>query len=151
MFDLTPIKHRPELPSLFREMEKLFKNFPLEFPFKEFTTGLDTEWAPRLDVSETDDHIEVKAELPGLEKKDIDISLERDTLILKGEKKNEKEEEGKTFHRIERSYGSFYRALRLPTEVEAGKIDAKYADGVLTITLPKTEESKKKIAHIEVH
>lgn len=151
MLALTPVKHRPELPRLFRDMENIFKNFWEEFPYRELSTDLDIGWTPRMDVSETDEHIEVKAELPGLEKKDIDISLERDALIIKGEKKHEKEEEGKTFHCIERSYGSFYRALRLPTEVDPARIDAKFNNGVLTITLPKTEEARKKIAHIEVH
>lgn len=151
MLDLTPIKHRPGLPTLFREMETVFKNLLHDFPFGELPTEFEAGWTPRMDVSETDEHIEIKAELPGLEKKDIDISLDRDTLVIKGEKKHEKEEKWKTFHRIERSYGSFYRTLRLPTEVETGKIDATFKDGVLTIKLPKSEESQKKIAHIEVH
>lgn len=151
MFDITPIKRRTELPSLFSDMERMLKNVWGDFPFRELSSDLETGWAPSLDVTETANHIEVKAELPGLEKNDIDISLERDTLVIKGEKKHEKEEEGKTFHRIERCYGTFYRALRLPTEVESGKINATYTNGVLTITLPKTEEAIKKVAHIEVH
>lgn len=122
------------------------------FPFHNLILTEDKAmpWSPRLDVSETDDAIEVLADLPGLEKKDIDVSLEKDLLIIKGERKQEKEESGKHFQTIERRYGAFYRSLRLPAEVKTNKIEASFKDGVLKISLPKTEKSKRKIEHIEV-
>lgn len=120
------------------------------FPFHNLQKDMDIGWSPRLDVSETEKALEVVADLPGLEKKDISVSLEDDLLIIKGERKEEKESKEKLFHTIERSSGSFYRALRLPVEVEKDKIDANFKDGVLTLNLPKTKESKKKVSQIDI-
>ena len=92
----------------------------------------------------------VKAELPGIDPKDIDISLSDGMLILKGERKSEKEEKDEDYHLVERSYGTFYRSVRLPREVQSNKINASYKDGVLKITLPKTGETKKKEIKIKV-
>jgi HSP20 family protein len=132
-------------------MENAVKNIWHEFPFGETNTALDLDWTPRLDLIESEATYEVKTELPGLAKKDIDISLNRDVLVIKGEKKSEKEESGKHYHRREGRYGTFYRSIRLPGEVNEEKIDATFKDGILTITLPKTEETKKRVAHIKVH
>jgi HSP20 family protein len=132
-----------------REMNRLFENFfggsdlpswrPLE---KRVTT-----FTPRVDVSETDKEIRVSAELPGMDEKDIDVSLTRDTLTIRGEKKEEKEEKGKDFYRMERSYGSFSRSVPLPVEVETDKVAASFEKGVLNVTLPKSpkaiQETKK--------
>ncbi len=92
----------------------------------------------------------VKAELPGIDPKDIDISLNEGVLTIKGEKKQEKEEKEEGYHLIERSYGSFTRSIRLPREIQNEKISASYKNGVLRITLPKTEEAKKKEVKIKV-
>ncbi|MEX2147535.1 MAG: Hsp20/alpha crystallin family protein [Candidatus Rokuibacteriota bacterium] len=100
------------------------------------------EWEPTVDVSEDKDAVTVKAELPGVEQKDIAVSLQDGVLTIKGDKHAEKEEKGKQYHRVERSYGSFYRAMRLPSAVEAGKVTAAFKDGVVTITLPKAAEAK---------
>lgn len=151
MLDLLPTKRRHEVPRLFREMEDVVRHFWDAFPDGDLVPDLTREWAPRLDLAETATAIEVKAELPGLEKKDIDISLDGDLLIIKGEKHQEKEEKDKRFHRIERTYGSFYRTVRLPVEVRPDTIEAVYEDGILKVTLPKTEEAKKGVTHIEVH
>lgn len=151
MFDILPSKRHQEVPRLFKEMEDMVRHLWDDFPEERSMPELTMEWAPRLNLAETETAIEVKAELPGLDKKDIDISLEGDTLIIKGEKHQEKEEKDKRFHRIERTYGSFYRTVRLPTEVMPDKIEAAYENGVLTVTLPKTEEAKKGVMHIEVH
>jgi HSP20 family protein len=151
MLDLVPFGRRHELPDIFREMEKAVKNIWHEFPFGETISALDLEWTPRLDLIESEAAYEVKTELPGMAKKDIDISLDRDVLVIKGEKKSEKEESGKHYHRREGRYGTFYRSIRLPGEVKEDNIDAAFKDGILTITLPKTEETKKRIAHIKVH
>lgn len=151
MLDLVPFGSRHDLPDIFREMENAVKNIWHEFPFGETTPALDLEWTPRLDLIESEAAYEVKTELPGLAKKDINISLNRDVLVIKGEKKTEKEESDKHYHRREGRYGTFYRSIRLPGEVKEDKIDAAFKDGILTITLPKTEETKKHIAHIKVH
>lgn len=107
------------------------------------------ELSPSLDVSETKDNIVVKAEVPGIEPKDIDISLTGDVLNIKGEKKQEKEEKDEDYQRTERSYGAFTRSVRLHQEVQSDKIEANYRNGVLKITLPKSEEAKKKEIKIE--
>jgi HSP20 family protein len=97
---------------------------------------------PALDMSETDTAIDVRMDLPGITAKDIDIQVNGNLLTVSGERKEEKEEKGKTFHRVERSYGSFSRTVTLPGAVNESEVAAEYKDGVLTITLPKTEESK---------
>lgn len=153
MFGLVPSRRRSDvMVDPFRRMddlvERLWQGFPLgEIAEKEF----ETEFMPNVDISETDKQLIVKAELPGIAREDIDISLDEGYLIIKGEKKQEKEESGKHFHRVERAYGSFHRSLRLPTVVEKDKIEATFKDGVLTVVLPKSEEAKKKITHVSVH
>jgi HSP20 family protein len=92
----------------------------------------------------------VVADLPGMEKKDIKVSLDGDLLTIQGEKKEVKEKKDKHYHTIERRSGSFYRALRLPVEVRSDKIEANFKDGTLTLTLPKSKESEKKVAQIEI-
>jgi HSP20 family protein len=123
--------------SLRKEMERLFDRFfePAEMP----TLG---DWSPTVDVSEDKDTITVKAELPGVEQKDIAVSLQDGTLSIKGEKRAEREEKDKRYHRVERSYGAFYRSIQLPSAVDAGKVAAMFKDGVVTITLPKAPEAK---------
>jgi HSP20 family protein len=108
------------------------------------------EWTPSLDVSETKNNIVVKAEAPGVDPKDIDISLMGDVLTIKGEKRQEKEEKDQNYHRVERSYGVFTRSVRLPQEVQSDKIEASYKNGILKITPPKSEEAKKKEIKIKV-
>jgi HSP20 family protein len=102
---------------------------------------------PSLDVSETDKAVEVKLDVPGVSAKEIDVQLNGNLLTVSGEKKEEQEKKGKTFHRVERRYGSFSRSITLPCPVQEDEVAAEYHDGVLSITLPKTEEAKsKKIA-----
>jgi HSP20 family protein len=108
------------------------------------------EWLPSLDVAETKNEIVVKAEVPGMEPKDIDISLSDGLLTIKGEKKQEREEKEENYHLVERSYGSFTRSIRLPNEVQRDKINASYKNGVLKVVLPKSEEAKKKEVKIKV-
>jgi len=102
------------------------------------------DWMPKVDVSETKDSVVVKAETPGMEAKDIQVSLQENVLTITGEKKQEKEEKEKDerYHRVERSYGSFSRSMRLPAGVESGKVNATFKNGVLTVTLPKTASAK---------
>src|SRR5688572_8181101 len=127
------------LSTLRREMDRLFEDFS-----DNGGRGGMEKWAPSMDVSETPEALVVKAELPGVDPKEVEISVSGDTLTVKGEKKEEKEEKGKTWHRLERSYGSFFRSMTLPMPVDADRITAEAKDGVLTITLPKTEKAKAK-------
>ena len=150
MFDLLPFKRRSEVPSVFSEMDDLLQKMWVDFPFHNLEEGTNLSWSPRLDVSETDKALEIVADLPGMDKKDINVSLDGDLLTIKGEKKEVKEKKDKHYHTIERRSGSFYRALRLPVAVESDKIEANFKDGVLTLTLPKSKEAAKKVAQIEV-
>lgn len=101
-------------------------------------------WSPAIEVFEKEDKYVVKAELPGLKEDDVDISVSDDTLTLKGEKKTEHEVKEEEHHWSERTYGSFLRTIRLPSDVETKKIEANYEDGMLEITLPKMAEVKPK-------
>ena len=150
MLDLLPFKRRSEVPTVFSEMDDLIKKMWYDFPFHDLGEGVDLSWSPRLDISETDKALEVVADLPGMEKKDINVSLDGDLLTIKGEKKEVKETKDKHYHSIERRSGSFYRALRIPVEVQNDKIEANFKDGVLTLTLPKAKETAKKAAQIKI-
>ncbi len=107
-----------------------------------------TGWLPPVDVYETDQNVVMKAELPGVDPKDVEIRAEDGTLYLKGERKFEKEVKNENYHRIERSYGSFARSFALPASVDSEKAVAEYKDGLLTLTLPKKEEAKPKTIKI---
>ena len=126
-------------PSVRQEMEKLFDRFA-DSKLDEFpATG---EWAPSLDVSETKDAVVVKAEVPGMDPKDIQISLQEQLLTIKGEKQLEKEEKEHRYYRMERAYGAFTRSVRLPVAVDGSKVTASFKNGLLTITLSKTPAAK---------
>ena len=142
------IKWRPfrELNLMRREIDRLMDRF-FDFDKELFDTEL---WAPEIDISETEDEYVVKADIPGINEKDLSVTLSGGNLTIKGERKEEKEEKKKHFHRIERRYGSFQRTIALPGEVDENKITAEYKDGVLEIHLPKTEKSKPKEIKVEV-
>jgi HSP20 family protein len=138
------IPWRGEMDRLRSEMERLYDRFFDLRPFRRFTE--EGEWMPTVDVSETAKEIIVNAEIPGVEAKDIDVSLDGNVLTIKGERKREHEEKEENFHRIERSYGSFYRSLQLPSDVDGDRIKATYKKGVLCVTMSKTKrEAGKKI------
>lgn len=123
--------------------------------FDDFFGGLmlqssKGDWAPAIDVSETDAQVVVKAELPGMDPKDIDIALLGDSLTIKGEKREEKSERDENYYRMERRYGSFQRSINLPASVDSRKVTAAYKNGVLTITLDKREESKARSIKVKV-
>src|SRR5574337_1836144 len=120
--------HLPILASFKDEMNKLFDSF------SQRGVTARTGWAPPLDISETDENIIVKAEIPGIEPKDIDISVSGDTLTIKGEKKTEKEEKRKNYHFMERTYGNFSRSVVLPMSVKFEQVKAEYKKGILEIT-----------------
>jgi HSP20 family protein len=136
---ISALRPLGELTSLRREMDRLLERFFGEAPGPGLYGGT---WEPRLDMAETKDMLTIKAELPGLESKDLDVSVSGDVLTIKGEKKQETEEKDEQRHIVERRYGAFVRMVRLPTSVAQGKIKASFKNGVLTINLPKTEEAK---------
>jgi HSP20 family protein len=103
-----------------------------------------TTWSPAVDIYETEGEIIVKAELPGVDRKDISLNLEKNVLTLKGERKFEKETKEENYHRIERAYGGFSRSFAIPATVDEEKIRADYKDGILKIALPKKEQIKPK-------
>ena len=145
--ELVPWKPFGELTSLRKEMENLWNRFLGESPalrtFRE-------DWLPPVDISETEDKLVIKAEMPGLDPKDVDVSISADVLTIKGEKKKKEEEKGEHYHCVETYSGSFQRSFRLPHNVKTDKIEATFDKGVLKITLPKTEEAKKKEVKIRV-
>lgn len=139
--------HRPEttnwdafghLSNLRNEINRLF-----EFPFGDAARESDLfGWAPALDLFEDKDNLIVRAELPGMKKEDIELSLHEGSLVIAGERKVEQQNGATEVSRSERAYGRFQRMLELPKPVNSEKVTATYKDGILTVTLPKTEESK---------
>ncbi len=101
-------------------------------------------WSPEVDIKETEKDVIVKADLPGIKMEDIDVSVDENQLVIKGERKFEKEERDKDYVRVERSYGSFYRSFDVGVPIKADEVKAHYADGVLEITIPKAEVKQPK-------
>lgn len=128
-----------ELARIERRMRRLF-----EQPFRLDVFAEEMGWSPAVEVVETDKAIEVTAELPGMTKDDVEISLERNVLTIRGEKKAEKEEQEKERYLYERYYGSFQRSFTLPAPVEESGVNAEFKNGVLKIHLPKAAEAKGK-------
>jgi len=114
---------------------------------EDYVTG---SWMPAVDVRETKEAVEIQAELPGIDPKDVNVSVEGGVLTIKGSRQFEKATEGETYHRVERAYGSFERSFTLPTNVDPEKINAAFRQGLLLLTLPKREEAKPKAISIKV-
>jgi HSP20 family protein len=113
--------------------------------------GAGTEtFTPRLDVSETDEAVQVRIEVPGLDPKDLDVSLTDDVLVVRGEKRRQESGKDQRWHRVETHYGAFERALRLPMEVQSDKVTASHDKGVVTITLPKAPSARGTTRRIDV-
>jgi HSP20 family protein len=112
--------------------------------------GLMAQWSPAMDVQETDGEYLVKADLPEVKKDDVTVEVVDGMLNLRGERRQEKEEKGKKFHRIEREFGSFERRVAVPSGVDAAKISAEFKDGVLRVHLPKTPNAKPKSIDVKV-
>jgi HSP20 family protein len=157
----TPAPAPAATPDVWRsfrsEMDRLFDRFGFPSFRRMFETEPAWRWetsfgiaAPAVDVSEDDKAYKIAAELPGMEAKDIELSVTGDMLVLKGEKRQEKEEKAKNYYLSERSYGSFQRSFQLPEGVDRDKLAADFSKGVLTITLPKTPEAQKQTKKIEV-
>lgn len=139
----------------FREMTRMRDE--MDHMMNTLAPGIATElslgrnnWTPAVNIAETDDNYVITAELPGFNKNDFKVTYDNGYLSIRGERKKEKEEKGKEWHRIESYYGSFERSFYLPSTVKSEKIDAQYKDGILTLTLPKVEEKKPKQIEVKV-
>lgn len=128
------------LAALRRDMDGLLERF---FGGFEMPKWPDFPFSPKIDVTETDSTVKVTAELPGIDEKQLDVSLAGDTVTIRGEKKEEKETKEKQFYRMERSYGSFQRTIALPAEIDPDKAKAAFKKGVLTLDLPKSGKARK--------
>ncbi len=137
---------RPVLEGIEREIERIFDEF-FGAPLIE---GKQYSFSPSLDIYEDEKSIIIKVDVPGMSQKDVSVEIQDNILTIKGERKEEEEMKQKNAHIIERRYGKFIRRVSLPENVEADKTKAKIKDGVLTITIPKKEEEKKKVLNILV-
>lgn len=127
------------------EVNRIFDGFGRFGPMQEFASA-----APKLDVSETADAIEIHAELPGMAEKDVELTLTGDLLTIRGEKRESRNEKARDFHVVERSYGAFSRSVRLPFAAEPQSAKAAFENGVLTVTIPKPKEQREKSARIPI-
>jgi len=138
-----------DIITLRERMDKMFEDSLARFRMPEEAT-MPTFWSPSVDIYETDENIVLKAELPGVDKKEVSVEVKDNTLFLKGERKREKEVKEENYHRVERSFGTFMRSFSLPVTVKQDQVKAKFKDGVLEVTLPKAEEAKPKQVKVEV-
>lgn len=136
-----------ETDELLRSFSPLLGRWPRMF---ENNGGTQYEWAPVADISETEKEYVVKAELPGVKREDVKVTLEDGVLTIQGERKVEKDEKGEKSHRVERFYGTFFRSFTLPDNVDAAGIRAESKDGVLNIHVPKLKVEKTKAVEIKV-
>jgi HSP20 family protein len=144
---LVPFFGRSEVPTTTRLFEELFNDFPFSGSMLESRE----RWVPSVDIMEKDGNLILRAELPGLNEKDIELKLEGNTLMLKGERKMENEDKKGTYHRVESFYGSFTRSFRLPDTVDSGKINAEYKNGILTVNIPQKPEVRPREIPVSVH
>lgn len=141
----------------FRDVEDMFDRYvrSMNLPMR-WRGGADRflpdtgEWSPRVDIAETDNNYQITAEIPGIKREDIKISIEEGVLTLRGERKEEKEEKGRKFHRMERFYGTFSRSFALPQNVDENHVEANFHDGLLTLQIPKMEAEKPKSIEVKV-
>jgi HSP20 family protein len=108
------------------------------------------EWSPLVDITEDEKEYLIKADLPEVKKEDVKLTVQNDVMTISGERKYEKEEKGKKYHRVERAYGSFMRSFTLPEDADGSKVSAEYKDGVLRVRLPKSEKAKPKSIEVKV-
>src|SRR5215211_5568032 len=126
-----------ELDSLQGDMNRLFDRF-----FEGRTNGTGRRWIPAMDLVETDDHLVLRGDLPGLSEDDVEIEIKDNVLTVSGERKSENEEKGEGYHRVERAFGSFSRSMTLPQGVDAEQVEAHFDSGVLEVRIPKPAEAK---------
>ncbi len=152
---MTLVKWNPakELLNFEREFNKIFNTFGSRFGLTGSETNEEYEnavWMPLTDIIEDEDNFVLRLDLPGVNKDDVKISYADGQLSISGERKQEKESKDSRYHRVERTYGKYFRSFTLPSKIKEDKIDAKFKDGQLTITVPKAEEAKPKQIEIKV-
>lgn len=152
---MTLIKYNPmrELIEVEREFNKIFSDFDRRFGFsrrRDDDSELEeASWSPLTDIYEDNENFQVKLDLPGVNKEDVNISYSNGQLTINGERKQETETENHKYHRVERSYGKFYRSFDLPKEINDDKIDAEFINGQLNIVIPKTEKAKPRMIDVK--
>lgn len=140
----------------FRELEEMERRLSTLFgrqsvrPDGEKEAMTMAEWSPLVDITEDEKEYVIKAEVPDVKKEDIKLTVENNVLSISGERKTEKEEKGKRYHRVERTYGSFMRSFTLPEDADGTKVSADYKDGMLNVRLPKSEKAKPKSIEVKV-
>jgi HSP20 family protein len=147
------IRYEPAGFPMFREMEETFDRFNRLFGMRP-NGGKEnlvvTDWTPTVDIQETDAEYLIKAELPEVQKDNVKVTVENGVLTLQGERKQEEEERGKKFHRIERAYGTFLRTFTVPIDADENKVAAEFKDGMLKVHLPKAEKPRPKAIDVKV-
>ena len=148
-----PFKGRLDRWKELEDMEKRLSTY-LGRPAVQTETGNEAmtvaEWSPLVDITEDDKEYLIKADLPEVKKEDVKLTVQDDVMSISGERKYEKEEKGKKYHRVERAYGSFMRSFTLPEDADGSKVSAEYKDGVLKVRLPKSEKAKPKSIEVKV-
>ncbi|HEY5673290.1 MAG TPA: Hsp20/alpha crystallin family protein [Malonomonas sp.] len=140
----------------FRDVEDMFDRYtrsmrlPMRMRHGQDLLSSGDDWSPRVDISETDSHFCIKAEVPGIKREDVKVSIEDGVLTLRGESKEEKEEKGRKYHRVERYYGAFSRSFALPQNIDENHIEANFKDGLLTLQVPKTQAEKPKSIEVKI-
>ncbi len=138
-----------ELEDVSKHLNRIFGRTPARIePDRELLTMAD--WTPSVDISETDTAYMIKGEIPGVDRENVKVTIEDGMVTISGERKQEKEEKDKKFHRIERSYGSFMRSFRLPDNVDESAVKAEFKDGMINVTLPKSGKTKAKLINVAI-
>ena len=150
MNPLTRWNQLRQLEALQHGLGSLFARSPAQWPEGQEEPMAVAEWAPLVDISEDDHEYLIKAELPEVKKEDVKIRVEDGVLSISGERKQEKEEQDKKWHRVERSYGSFMRTFSLPENIDDAKVQAEFKDGILNVRLPKSEKAKPKSVEVKI-
>ncbi len=147
---LTRWNQLKQLEALQHGLGSLFSRSPAQWPEGQEEPLAVAEWSPLVDISEDDKEYLIKAELPEVKKEDVKVTAEDGTLTIMGERKFEKEEKNKKYHRVERAYGSFGRSFSLPDDASPAKVSAEFKDGVLTVHLAKDEKAKPQQIEVKV-
>ncbi len=143
----SPLK---ELEDMEKRLSGIFGHAPRRAEGEKGEAMAVADWSPLVDITEDEKEYLVKAEIPDMKKEEIKLNVHDDVLTISGERKYEKEEKGKKYHRIERAYGSFVRSFTLPEDADGTKISAEYKDGVLKVHLPKSEKAKPKAIDVKI-
>jgi HSP20 family protein len=150
MNTLTRWNQLKELEALRQGLAGMFARSPIRMPEGQEESLAVTEWSPLVDISEDDHEYRIKAELPEVNREDVKVTAEAGTLTIMGERKFEKEEKGRRYHRVERAYGTFGRSFSLPDDASPAKVSAEFKDGVLTVHLRKDEKAKSQEIEVKI-